>query len=95
MLLRKSTTKNALLYITNYELLESKDIADADRNELQGGTAAHLLMKDWLSLTTISCLLSVVPPLTCGFREPITPRAVVKHRRYCKCNQGDYIPLDD
>ena len=68
-----------------------KDIADADRNEQRGGAAAHLLVKDRLSLTTIACLLSVVPPLTCSLREPITPTAVVKHRSYCICNKADYI----
>ncbi len=80
----------AFLNVDN-DWLELKDIADTDRNEQQGGAAAHLLVKDRLSLTTIACLLSVVPPLTCSFREPITPTAVMKHRRYCKCKQADYI----
>lgn len=80
----------AFLNVDN-DWLELKDIADTDRNEQQGGAASHLLVKDRLSLTTIACLLSVVPPLTCSFREPITPTAVMKHRRYCKCKQADYI----
>jgi len=91
---RKSNNKKRLAtaYISvNNDWLALKDIADADRNEQQGGAAAHLLVKDRLSLTTIACLLSVVPPLTCSLRKPITPTAVVKHRRYCLCNKADYI----
>ena len=61
----------AFLNVDN-DWLELKDIADTDRNEQQGGAASHLLVKDRLSLTTIACLLSVVPSLTCSFKEPIT-----------------------
>ena len=75
----------------NNDWLAVRGIADADRNEQKGGAAAHLLVKDRLSLTTIPCLLSVVPPLTCSSTEPFTPTAVVGHRRYCMCNKADYI----
>jgi len=83
---QQQQTPCSSIYKINNDWLELKDITDADRKEQQGGAAAHLLVKDWLSLTTISCLLSVVPPLTCSFREPIASRRGETQEVY----QADY-----
>ncbi len=85
MLLRTTIGCCSSIYKTNDGWLEQRDITDVDKKEQQGG--AHLLVKDWLSLTTIPCLLSVVPPLTCDFGEPIDSSSGETQEVY----QADYL----
>ena len=84
---QQQQTPCSSIYKPKNDWPEVKDITDADRKEQQGGAAAHLLVKYWLSLTSISCLLSVVPSLTCSFNEPITSSCGETQEVY----QADYI----
>ncbi len=69
------------------------------RVALNGVIIAHLLVKDRLGLTTISCLLSVVPPLTCKVQQDDeTCKALLPRTEFCvtrhKTNKSIKVDLE-